>query len=97
MTTIDLDRRDFTVISSLDPVVQELADALPIMKNGKPRKFRRFCECFEWTFTQVQHKARRLNNHFVDAGHLVETVERRANALWWHQNPAIAKRALGHI
>lgn len=79
-----------SVVSVVSPSVSELVDALPTMQNGKPRRFLRYCECFEWTFTQVQRKARRLNNHFVDRDHLTSHVDRLAGALWHHQNPRAA-------
>lgn len=66
-----------------------LLDRLPIMKNGKPRKFRRFCECYEWTFNLL-HEPHSLFHTQADQ---IKEIEGWAWAIWDHQNPSLSRAA----
>lgn len=66
------------------PNLKTLARRLPIMRNGKPRKFRLFCECFEWCFNQFYNVRVRS---FASAENKVQKAENFAHAMWRWQNP----------
>lgn len=70
------------VVRIADPELQKLAQHLPIMRDGKPRRFARFMECYEWTFTRLQHSARERNMVYDGTEHLSEATQRWAEALW---------------
>lgn len=69
-----------------DPNLAALVRRLPTMRNGKPRKFRHYCECFEWTFNQFYNVHVRS---FASAADRVRHIENFARALWHYQNPRV--------
>ncbi len=79
-----------TVVSVVDPAVSRLVDALPTMRNGKPRRFRLYCECFEWTFNHQRRREKELNFIPPPVAEFVEHVDILAGAIWHHQNPRAA-------
>lgn len=68
---------------SADHMVQSLVDRLPIMKAGKPRRFRLWCECYEWTFNQTAQQWFRATPDNIAQS--IERATRVAGALWDHQ------------
>lgn len=73
---------------SPDPKVREMVARLPIMRNGKPRRFRKFCECFEWVFN-AHHQPDTVRVFGPKTE--IARAELLATALWFHQNPRFAR------
>jgi hypothetical protein len=81
-----------TLVSSADPVVTDLVKRIPLVGMGprqRPRRFRRYCECFEWVFN-VYYGVDGLKgprHGFIDMRDpeaKVRNVDLHAGALWHH-------------
>lgn len=56
------------------PALKKLAARLPIMSDGKPRRFRLYSECFEWTFTQMQRQTLRPHHRSLIDGYVRDLI-----------------------
>lgn len=67
----------------MNTITDALIEALPVMKrSGKPRRFRQYRECFEWTFNALRKQFERER---ITVARKIAYADDIAGALWAHQ------------
>lgn len=66
-----------------DPAIARLVAALPTMSSGKPRRFRLYCECYEWTFNRTRTRYHAPTADLIEGD--CRHADRLASALFQHQ------------